>query len=85
MSAFFSFEKSNVHWGFSRWKQLKHDKNAMVGFHFITENKSDTFKQTIRFSYMYAKLSLARRFLGEVVYLPDYLYLNTNLTTPRAY
>lgn len=22
---------------------------------------------------------------GEVVYLPAYLYLNTNLTTPRAY
>ena len=62
MSAFISFEKSNVHWGLSRWKQLKHDKNALVGFHVITENKSDTFKQTIRFSYMCAKLSLARSF-----------------------
>ena len=39
-------------------EQLKHDKHALAGFHFMTENKSDKFKQTIRFNYMYAKLSL---------------------------
>ena len=59
--------------------------HALVGFQFITENKSDTLKQTFRFSYIYAKLCLSRGFFGEVVYLPAYLYLNTNLTTLRAY
>ena len=61
MSAFISFEKSNVHWSLSRWKQLKHDKHALVVFHSITKNKSDTFRQTIRFSYMCAKLSLLEK------------------------
>ena len=83
MSAFISFEKSNVRWGLSRWEQLREDKNALVGFHFITENKSDTFKQTIRFSYMHAKLSLARSFWEKwSTCLPTCTSIHT---TPRVY